>query len=140
MPTLVTLLGWPRAAEVYCRASAQHTAFCTFLVAIPDHASALEENWRALQSRHPLVLYGGDFLSHDWLGDPYAKGSWLSCAPGNARGLHQLADRPPLRVFAAGDLSIGWCGWMEGAVTSGHDAAARALAYHHHGAVHPSGG
>ena len=52
MPTLVTLLGWPRAAEVYCRASAQHTAFCTFSVAIPDHASALEEKWRALQSRH----------------------------------------------------------------------------------------
>ena len=25
---------------------------------------------------------------------------------------------------------------MEGAVTSGHDAAARALAYHHHGTVH----
>ena len=140
MPAPVTSLGWPRAVEVYCRASAQHTAICTFSVAIPDHASALEENWRALQSRHPEVLYSGEFLSHDWLGDPYARGSWLSCAPGQARGLHQLADTPPPCVFAGGDLSRGWYGWMEGAVTSGCDAAARVLAYHHHGAVHPSGG
>ena len=140
MPIPVTSLGWPRAVEVYCRTSAQQSAICTFSVAIPDHASALEENWRALQSRHPEVLYGGDFLSHDWLADPFAKGSWLSCAPGQARGLHQLADTPPPCVFAGGDLSRGWYGWMEGAVTSGHDAAARALAYHHHGAVQPSGG
>ena len=95
MPTPVTSLGWPRAVEVYCRTSAQQSAICTFSVAIPDHTSALEENWRALQSRHPEVLFGGDFLSHDWLADPFAKGSWLSCAPGQARALHQLADTPP---------------------------------------------
>ena len=79
-------------------------------------------------------------MSHDWLVDPFAKGFWLSCAPGQARGLHQLADTPPPCVFAGGDLSRGWYGLMEGAVTSGHDVAARALAYHHHGAVQPSGG
>ena len=56
MPTPLTSLGWPRAVEVYCRASAQQSAICTFSVAIPDHASALEENWRALQCRHPEVL------------------------------------------------------------------------------------
>ena len=110
MPTPVTSLGWPRAVEVYCRTSAQQ-AQSAFSVAIPDHASALEENWRALQSRHPEVLYGGDFLSHDWLADPFAKVlAELRTGPG-ARFASVGRHATTLRVAGVISLEVGMAGW-----------------------------
>lgn len=121
--------GWPNAVEVYSRRGLHADAICTFAVAMPDHDEALRQSWLSVEQRHPPVALSDARLSHDWVTDPYARGSWLSSAPGQMRGLHQLADMPAPCFFAGGDLSRGWYGWMEGAVTSGRDAAARALAY-----------
>ena len=138
MPNSVESTGWPNAVEVYCREGSRSRAVCTFAVAAPNHEQALEASWAAVSQRHPEVTLTGEFLSHDWLSDPFAKGSWLSAAPGQSSGLHQLADAPPPCVFAGGDLSRGWYGWMEGAVTSGADAASRILAYRERGEKLPA--
>ena len=138
MPNPVTSIGWPSAIEVYCREGSRSPAVCTFAVATPNHDQALADSWAALSQRHPEVTLTGEFLSHDWLSDPFAKGSWLSAAPGQFSGLHQLADTPPPCVFAGGDLSRGWYGWMEGAVTSGADAAKRILCYRDRGEKLPA--
>jgi len=126
---LVESVGWPHAIEVYSRRGARSDAICTFAVAQPNHDEALAESWRALVTRHPNVTLHEHQLSHDWVTDPFSRGSWLSSAPGQLRGLHELADMPLPVLFAGGDLSRGWYGWMEGAVTSGKDAAARLLAW-----------
>ena len=122
-------IGWPHAVEVYSRRGSRSDAVCTFAVAEPGHNEALTESWRALATRHPDVALHQQHLSHDWIADPFSRGSWLSSAPGQMRGLHELADMPPPVLFAGGDLSRGWYGWMEGAVTSGRDVATRLLAY-----------
>jgi len=140
MPHHVTSTGWPDAVEVYSRSGQHSPAICTFAVASPDHDQALNQSWQAVCERHPEVALQGDYLSHDWIQDPYARGTWLSCAPGQVAGLHALADMPPPVVFAGGDLSRGWYGWMEGAVTSGRDAAHRILAYRRDGSMMPATG
>lgn len=48
---------------------------------------------------------------------------------GQGRGWYELASQPGPCFFAGGDLSRLWIGWMDGALTSGTDAAGRALAY-----------
>lgn len=121
-------VGWPHAVEVYSRRGSRSDAVCTFAVAQPNHDEALATSWRTLTKRHPDVVLQKEQLSHDWVADPFSRGSWLSSAPGQMRGLHQLADMPPPVLFAGGDLSRSWYGWMEGAVTSGRDVAARLLA------------
>jgi len=54
--------------------------------------------------------------------------------------LHQLADNPPPVVFAGGDVSRRWYGWMEGAVTSGVDSAQRVQAFLAQASVSPAAG
>jgi len=94
-------------------------------VAEPDHPHALVRSWAEVERRHRDTALSGNFLSHDWITDPYARGTWLSSAPGQSSGIHELADMPPPCLFAGGDISRGWYGWMEGAVTSGRDVAHR---------------
>jgi monoamine oxidase len=121
--------GWPNAVEVYSRQGASKSAIATFAVADPCHDSALERSWETIRSRHPNLRWHNEFLSHDWLKDPLAQGTWLSAAPAQHEGWHQLADNPPPVIFAGGDVSRRWYGWMEGAVTSGRDSAQRTHAY-----------
>lgn len=136
----VTSSGWPDAVEVYSRQGGLSGVVCTFAVACPDHSQSLAKSWHALSRRHTDVILEEASLSHNWIEDPYAKGSWLSLYPGQAEGVHQLADNPPPCLFAGGDLSRAWYGWMEGAVSSGRDAAARLLAYRQRGELRPAQG
>ena len=132
--------GWPDAIEVYSRATGAAQAVCTFGVAEPNHTEALSRSWQAVSARHPEMMLSNDLLSHDWISDPYSRGTWLSCAPGQFDGLHAMANMPPPCLFAGGDVSQGWYGWMEGAVTSGIDAALRCHRYIASGMVAPAAG
>lgn len=138
VPNPVASAGWPDAIEVYSRSGECSGAVCTFGVALPDHAAALARSWTAFNERHPEISLSGEFLSHDWVQDPFARGTWLSMSPGQAEGIHALANMPPPCLFAGGDVSRGWYGWMEGAVTSGQDAALRAHAYLKRGEIIPA--
>lgn len=121
--------GWPNAVEVYSRTGTSMSAIATFAVADPSHDAALAKSWRSVRSRHPNLEWHNEFLSHDWVNDPLAQGTWLSAAPGQQKGWHQLADNPPPIIFAGGDVSRRWYGWMEGAVTSARDSAHRIRNY-----------
>jgi len=57
--------------------------------------------------------------------------------PGQAAGWYDLASVPGPCFFAGGDLSRRWVGWMDGALTSGADAAERALEYLNWGSSKP---
>jgi len=126
-------IGWPQAVEVYARRGARAGAVCTFAVADPNHADALSASWHALETRDPDMTLLEATLSHDWVEDPYARGTWLSAAPGQFQGFKDLADTPPPCVFVGGDISRRWYGWMEGAITSGRDGADRVHQFLEHG-------
>jgi monoamine oxidase len=67
--------------------------------------------------------------THDWVGDSWARGTWVAL-PADAC---DMADpdrwRPQRRlVFAGSDIASGQPGWFEGAIESGEAAASLALA------------
>ncbi|MGE5225710.1 MAG: flavin monoamine oxidase family protein [Planctomycetaceae bacterium] len=63
---------------------------------------------------------------HDWVRDPYAKGTWLAIPPGwFSDGTFEALGEPEGRVaFAGSDIASEGAGWIEGAVGSGIAAAA----------------
>ena len=67
---------------------------------------------------------------HDWVEDPAAKGAWMTPRVGQIpllHEVHQLSINQPRLQWVGGDWSPAWAGWMEGAIQSGEDAAARLI-------------
>lgn len=63
---------------------------------------------------------------HDWVTDPYAKGTWLAVPPtwfsdGTFEALREPQDRV---AFAGSDIAAEGAGWIEGAIASGAGEAA----------------
>lgn len=121
--------GWPDAIEAYAVSGGRRTAVACFGVAEPSHEASLQRGWTALKVRHPEIGHELETLSHDWVGDELARGTWHAARPGQASGWHELARLPGPFFFAGGDLSRRWFGWMDGAITSGADAAVRVAAF-----------
>jgi monoamine oxidase len=73
-----------------------------------------------------VVTTGG----HDWVSDPFSKGTWLSTPPGwFGDGTFEALEAPEGRVaFAGSDIASEGAGWIEGAIGSGRAAAARTAA------------
>jgi monoamine oxidase len=64
---------------------------------------------------------------HDWVGDPFSKGTWLATPPGwFGDGTFEALEEPEGRLaFAGSDIAAEGAGWIEGAIGSGIAAAAR---------------
>jgi monoamine oxidase len=63
---------------------------------------------------------------HDWLADPYAKGTWCASPAGLLSSYATALEATEGRlVFAGSDIAHAFRGWMEGAVRSGATAAER---------------
>ena len=62
---------------------------------------------------------------HDWISDRFSKGTWLAWPPGWAAEIASQLGRPQGRLaFAGSDIAIEGAGYIEGAITSGREAAA----------------
>ena len=61
---------------------------------------------------------------HDWVDDPFSRGTWAAHRPDTwIRWLPQI-DRPEGRItFAGGDIARGWQGYLDGAIETGLRAA-----------------
>jgi monoamine oxidase len=61
---------------------------------------------------------------HDWVGDPFARGTWVATPLGAERAVAAATWRGigPL-AFASSDIAADSAGWFEGAMVSGLDAA-----------------
>jgi monoamine oxidase len=65
-----------------------------------------------------------DHLSHDWIADDAARGTWLTSPAGCLDLVDPARFRPHGRiVFAGADVAERHAGWFEGALASGADAA-----------------
>lgn len=64
------------------------------------------------------------YLTHDWMNDPYAKGTWYCCGPGTTTKFLQEMQKPHGRVvMASADWASGWRGFIDGAIEQGTRAA-----------------
>jgi len=125
-----TSAGWPDVPESYGVPGDRGLAVAAFqLVREPDSRAASATAVATLRERHPDATFADDYLAHDWVSDPLARGTWHTAATGQAAGWFELAAQAGPCFFAGGDLSRRWVGWMDGALTSGEDAANRAAAY-----------
>jgi monoamine oxidase len=62
--------------------------------------------------------------SHDWVGDPFARGTWVAAHAGHEAELDSANWRPFGRIaFATSDTARDQAGWFEGAIIAGEDAA-----------------
>lgn len=67
---------------------------------------------------------------HDWVDDPFARGTWVAALAGHEAGLDAANWRPEGRIaFASSDYARAQAGWFEGAVISGEDAADAVLGF-----------
>ena len=65
---------------------------------------------------------------HDWVNDPFARGTWVAAFAGHEAGLDAANWQPEGRIaFASSDYAREQAGWFEGAVIAGEDAAAAVL-------------
>ena len=70
-----------------------------------------------------------DATAHDWLADEFSRGTWAIHRPGWYEHNHAAMRRPEGSVILAGsDLANGWAGFIDGAIESGLQAGAWALA------------
>jgi monoamine oxidase len=60
---------------------------------------------------------------HDWVEDPYARGTWLALPPGWIETYDELRRPEGRLAFAGSDVAGHGGGWIEGAIASGRDAA-----------------
>lgn len=77
----------------------------------------------------PRALEPVDFVEQDWTSEEWTRGGPTSVlAPGVLTGLGRWRDVPHGRVHWAGaEHADHWCGYLDGAVRSGQDAAAALL-------------
>jgi monoamine oxidase len=60
---------------------------------------------------------------HDWVGDPFARGTWVATPLGAERAVAAATWRGPgLLGFASSDIASDSAGWFEGAMISGQQA------------------
>ena len=64
---------------------------------------------------------------HDWVSDPYSRGTWLALPAASAWIADNAELQPEGKVsFASADFAPGTPGWFESAIVSG-EAAARGM-------------
>jgi|GEM_PF-289720 len=131
LPTPYWSFGWPDVPESYGIETASGTCVAAFqLTSGSDSSAATATALATLRARHPEATFDPDAVpAHDWVADPFSRGTWHTTRVGQAEGWYDLAGQPGPCFFAGGDLSRRWVGWMDGALTSGADAARRTIAH-----------
>jgi monoamine oxidase len=98
----------------------------------PDGASCDASDHAAVQRQLDEILPGYELLdatAHDWLTDPFSRGTWAIHRAGWYEHYHAAMQQPEGRVVLAGaDIANGWAGFIDGAIESGLRAGARAAA------------
>jgi monoamine oxidase len=66
---------------------------------------------------------------HDWLHDPYSKGTWAMLRPNQlSEYIPRMQEAHDRVLFAGSDYALGWAGFVDGAIESGIRSARRAAA------------
>ncbi len=86
----------------------------------PGSGADLERALRAFFPEATLVAHD----HHDWIADPFARGTWATAPVGGAGLLTPERFPPHGRIaFATSDVATHEAGWIEGALVAGAAAA-----------------
>jgi monoamine oxidase len=86
----------------------------------PGNIAWVREQFSRLAPNAEFVSYDW----HDWISDPYSRGTWASAPADLSEAFEYKAWQPVGRVaFASSDYAPEQAGWFEGAVRSGEAAA-----------------
>jgi monoamine oxidase len=124
----VFAMGWPGVVECTLKATVheadgERAIFASFGLE-PDLAV---DRLDLLQEGLDGLKLGGtveEVYGHDWIRDPFSKGTWLALRPGQAPDLARVETRWGAMHLAGADFAGVWSGWVDGAIESGRSAAA----------------
>ena len=86
----------------------------------PGNAAWVRAQFKRLAPNAEFISYDW----HDWINDPYARGTWVSAPADMGEAFDSAAWQPFGRLaFASSDYAPEQAGWFEGAVRSGEAAA-----------------
>lgn len=123
----VFAMGWPGIVECtvigeVTEETGKRSIMASFGLA-PDLAVDRAELLQAGLDKLELGATVEEIYGHDWIGDPFSKGTWLALRPGQAPDLAHVETRWGAIHLAGADFAPVWSGWVDGAVESGRTAA-----------------
>lgn len=124
----VFAMGWPGVVEctVIGRVSepgGERAIMASFGLA-PDLAVDRPDLLQAGLDQLNLGATVEEVYGHDWISDPFSKGTWLALRPGQPPIHGKVESRWGSIHLAGADFAGVWSGWVDGAIESGHLTAA----------------
>jgi monoamine oxidase len=124
----VFAMGWPGVVECTLKATVheaggERAIFASFGLE-PDLAVDRPDLLQAGLDGLKLGATVEEIYGHDWIRDPFSKGTWLALRPGQAPDLARVETRWGAIHLAGADFAGVWSGWVDGAIESGRAAAA----------------
>jgi monoamine oxidase len=124
----VFAMGWPGVVECTVKgkvaeADGEHAIMASFGLA-PDLAVDRPDLLQAGLDRLDLGATVEEVYGHDWIGDPFSKGTWLALRPGQPTVHGKVESRWGSIHLAGADFAGVWSGWVDGAIESGRLTAA----------------
>ena len=124
----VFAMGWPGTVECTLKATVheggeERAIFASFGLA-PDLAVDNADLLQAGLDQLELGATVEEVYGHDWINDPFSKGTWLALRPGQAPDLAQVDTSWGAIHLAGADFAGVWSGWVDGAIESGRMTAA----------------
>lgn len=123
----VFAMGWPGVVECTLKATVQEAdgeraIFASFGLE-PDLAFDRPDLLQAGLDGLKLGATVEEVYGHDWIRDPFSKGTWLALRPGQAPDLARVETRWGAIHLAGADFAGVWSGWVDGAIESGRTTA-----------------
>ena len=123
----VFAMGWPGIVECTVigevnEGAEKRSIMASFGLA-PDLAVDRADLVQAGLDRLELGAAVEEVYGHDWIGDPFSKGTWLALRPGQAPDLARVDTSWGAIHLAGADFAGVWSGWVDGAIESGRTTA-----------------
>jgi monoamine oxidase len=123
----VFAMGWPGIVECTVKGTVsepdgERAIMASFGLA-PDLAIDRPDLLQAGLDDLKLEATVEEVYGHDWIGDPFSKGTWLALRPGQPPTHGRVESHWGAIHLAGADFAGVWSGWVDGAIESGRDAA-----------------
>jgi hypothetical protein len=126
--THVFAMGWPGVIECTVIATVSEPDGDRAIMAscglAPDLAVDRPDLVQAGLDRLGLGATVEEVYGHDWIGDPFSKGTWVALRPGQPPTHGRVKSRWGAIHLAGADFAGVWSGWVDGAIESGRTVAA----------------
>ncbi|MBU3750087.1 MAG: FAD-dependent oxidoreductase [Mycobacterium sp.] len=125
----VFAMGWPGVVECTLKdtvgaGDAAQAIFASFGLE-PDLAVDRPDLLQAGLDELKLDATVEEVYGHDWIRDPFSKGTWLALRPGQAADHAAVQTQWGSIHLAGADFAGIWSGWVDGAIESGRTTAAQ---------------